>query len=157
MPSPKLMFERRGTALHPTDPWSLERLCAYPERTPLGVTLTSARRRGKNALYWAGLALLVENIEDEHYPTSRKLHEGILDELNMTTILWRIDKTFRVVPDSIAFDNMDDPEFDIFFENAQRLIVGRWGWSPFDEWIKLAEAKKHNQEDWRRNYRQGDE
>lgn len=157
MPAPKLMFERRGTALHPTDPWSLERICAYPERTPLGVTVTSARRRGKNAIYWAGLALLVDNIEDEHFPTSRKLHDGILDELRMITRIWRIDGTFIEVPDSIAFDAMDDPEFEIFFEKAQALIVARWGWSPFDAWLKLQEEKKFNRDDWRRNYRGDDD
>lgn len=153
MSLPKLMFERRGTALRPLDPWSMERLCVYAEGVPLGITITSAKRRGKNGLYWAGLALLVDNIEDPQFPTSRKLHEALLDHLGMTTKLWRIDRTFREVPDSIAFDSMEDAEFDIYFERAQQTIVDRWKWSPFDAWV----AEKQQAQDWKRNWRPEDE
>lgn len=136
MSKPRLQFERRGGALYPTDPWSLEQMCAYKEHTPLGVTITNARRLSRMGLYWAGLGLLVENIDDKRWLTTRKMHDALLEEMELVEKVYRIDGSWRTVPDSIAIDNMDDEEFEKVFETARSIVVGKWGWDPWTRWME---------------------
>lgn len=140
MAIPKLMFERRPArkegeiGLFPTEQWAEERMYSYPLNAPLGLTITNFKRIGKMGWYWGGLGLLVENIDDDRFSTTRRMHDAILTALGMTTKLYRIDGSWWDVPDSIAVDNMDDAEFEKFFERARQLMVDLWGADPWQMW-----------------------
>jgi hypothetical protein len=102
------------------------------------------RRAGLLRLWWAGLGMLAENIDDERWPTKRKLHNLILEELGFTEKIWRIDGTYRLVVDSIAIDNMEDDDFDRLFEKSRAFCVEHWGWDPWQTWIDEKDAERAN-------------
>jgi hypothetical protein len=144
MATPKLMFTRRPAhkagevGLFPTEPWADERMSSYPMNASLGVTITNFKRAGKMGWYWGGLALLLENLDEAsqlQWPTTRKLHNMLMEELGHTEKIYRIDGSFRVVPDSIAIDNMDDPTFEAFFERVRAFMVEHWGDDPWQMWM----------------------
>lgn len=102
------------------------------------------RRAGLNRLWWAGLGLLADNIDDERWPTKRKIHNLILEELGFTEKIYRIDGTYRLVVDSIAIDSMEDDDFDRLFEKARAFCIMHWGFDPFDTWVAEKDAEKAN-------------
>ncbi len=106
---------------------------------------TEDKRAGLLRWWWAGLGLLHENIDDERWPTKRKLHNLILEELGFTEKIWRIDGTYRLVVDSVAIDNMEDDAFDNLFEKARAFCVLHWGFDPWETWKEEQAAKKANQ------------
>lgn len=102
------------------------------------------RRAGLLRLWWAGLGMLADNIDDERWPTKRKVHNLILEELGFTEKIWRIDGTYRLVVDSIAIDNMEDDDFDRLFEKAKAFCIKHWGWNPWDTWVAEKQAEIAN-------------
>lgn len=154
-----ILLLRDGYKLTPADPQSFELIEGLKEGKVYSVEIKQSRSNGSLRLYWAGLALLVHNFSDEHakmWPTSRHIHEACLEALGYTYKQWRVDKTFRVVVDSIALDKMPDDEFDAMFEKVRVIILGLFGYDPFDTWVAEKEAEQANKRDWRRNYRPGD-
>jgi hypothetical protein len=102
------------------------------------------RRQSQNRLYWAGLGFLVKNFDEEdekRWPTSRHLHDAMLDALGYKYKLWRIDGTFKVEVDSVAFEKMDDADFDDLFEKVRAIVFRLWGWNPWDAWKAEKDAE----------------
>lgn len=102
-------------------------------------------RRGQNALYWAGLGLLVKNFDDdnaEKWPTARHFHDAILQHFGYTYRQWKIDGTFKLEIDSIAFDKMEDPDFEVLFEKTRGVVVTLFGYDPFDAWKAEKDAER---------------
>lgn len=149
--SAKLYMEKRGArrvgeaGLFPVEPWTAERLESFREGEDLGVTAVSGKRKGALNWYWAGLGTLLENLDDPDrklWGTTRKLHNLIMEELGYVTRVYRIDRTYRIEVDSIAFEAMPDDDFLELFERARQLIVDWKGYDPFLEWKRLADEKK---------------
>ncbi len=162
-----IQVERKGHTLVPANPWAYELIEQFPEGKVLNLPLTVARSQGELNLYWAGITVLLETAfsdEDEkRWPTARKYHEAMLDSLGYTYKLWKRDRdapsgySFRMVIDSIAFENMADDEFKPLFERVRALTVEMFGVDPWDEWLQQRGS------DWitwwekkRRNWRPGD-
>lgn len=103
------------------------------------------RRAGNLRHWWAGIGLLLENTDDERWPTKRKLHNLILEELGFTEKIWRIDGSYRLVVDSIAIDNMEDDDFDRLFEKARAFCLLHWGFDPWQMWVDEKNAEKSTQ------------
>lgn len=139
---PAILMRREGSKLVTVDWYSSEKLEAYPEGVDLSVRITSSKRIGALNWYWAGLGLFCENTEDERWPSSRKMHETIMEELGFTTKIWRIDGSFRVVTDSIAIENMGDDEFAIVFEKARAFIVLHFNYDPWEIWMQQAKERR---------------
>lgn len=141
-----LLMRRRGSRLEPLDAWTEERLREVSDHDDLNVVVTLAGkespRRGANRLYWAGLGLMAKSIDDEKWPTSRKLHELIMENLGYTTKRWRIDNTFELVPDSIAQEEMGDDDFRDFFERAKVWVGIHFGVDPWAEWKAQKDAQR---------------
>lgn len=144
-----ILVRREGNHLVPINAWSSEQLQSLPENVDLNARVTRAspkesRRHGTNAMYWAGLGLMVENFDEEDekaWPTSRKLHNLIAEELGYTTKIYRIDRSYRLEVDSVAFDAMTDDEFEVFVEKARAWMVAHFGWDPVQAWIDNKEAQ----------------
>lgn len=102
------------------------------------------RRQSQNRLYWAGLGLLVKNFDEadeKRWPTSRHIHDAILDALGYKYRLWRIDGTFKVEIDSVAADKMGDEDFDDLFEKARAIVLKLFGYDPWEAWKAEKDAE----------------
>ncbi len=138
-----------GKVFRPADPYAAELADAIPKDTRLNGRFTRPigaddRRAGLLRLWWAGIGLLHENIDDERWPSKRKVHNLILEELGFTERIYRIDGTYRLVVDSIAIDTMEDDAFDVLFEKAKALCVKHFGFDPWQTWIDEKDAEKAN-------------
>ncbi len=153
----KYQFTRQGDALVPVDHWSREKLHTYPEGQTLNLTMTTAKRIGKLNMYWAGLGTLLHNLDDDstkQWPTTRALHNMLMEEFGYMEKIYRIDGTWSLVPNSIAIDNMDDDDFEVLFEKARQFMVAALDYDPWDEWAAKRTAQKLD-DDWKKNYRPG--
>ena len=130
----------------PADPFAEEQLWALPERQDFNVSVVFAGkespRRGLNRLWWAGLGLLVQSVQDERFPTARKIHNALLEDMGYVTKIWRIDKTYRLEADSVAFDEMSDEDFATLFEQARGIVYREWGIDPWSLWKQLKDFNK---------------
>lgn len=97
------------------------------------------RTRGDLRLYWAGLGVLHDNLDEddtERWPTKRKLHDTMMDALGFVHKVYRLDNSYRLETDSIALDNMSEEDFKSVMEMVRAAVVKRWGYDPWDEWTK---------------------
>lgn len=122
--------------LVPADPLAEEQLRAFPEGQDFNVAVTysgkESPRRGANRWYWAGLGLMAKSTE--LWPTSRKLHELILENLGYTTKRYKIDRSWTEEPDSVAESEMSDEDFMSFFERARSWVLIEFDTDPWQEW-----------------------
>lgn len=138
MGKPPIMMRKERGHLVPIDAWALEQLDALPEGKDLSVRVTQPRSIGRLNWYWAGLGLLVENLDDEDrakWPNARKMHNAFLEALGYVEKIWRIDGSFRIQVDSIALDNMTEEEFAQLFENVRAMAVRLFGYDPWQVWM----------------------
>lgn len=142
------------------DPYTDEQLEGLTPGQVYKAELKTDRSRGDLNLYWAGLGLLQKTAlseeEDLHWPTSRHLHEMLLDALGYTIKLWRVDGTYRKVVDSIALEKMDDADFKILVERVKAVVLARWGIDPWSEWKAIKDNEAAKKQGWQRNWRPGD-
>lgn len=136
---PPILCRKDNGRLVPVDAWSAEQMDALPTDKTLSVTVTHPRSLGRLGWWWGGLALAVDNFSDEdreRWPTSRKLHNAILEALGFTEKLWRVDGTYRIEVDSISFDAMTEEEFKDVFALAEQLAIKLWDYSPWAVWME---------------------
>lgn len=133
---PILMRKERGH-LVPIDAWAMEQLDAIPEYKEVAVTVSEERSRGSLNLWWAGLGLLVSNLNDEddhRFPTSRRLHEAFLEDLGYVEKVYRVDGSFTLRAMSVALDNMEEADFKILMERAAKIAIEYFGYDPWQTW-----------------------
>jgi hypothetical protein len=136
-----------GAVFRPSDPYSAELADKLPRGVKLesNFTVLTSKAEGRAAklrLWWAGMNLLQENTEE--FPTSRKLHEHILEELGFYKKMPRADDADYREVDSIKAENMEDAEFDTLFELARTYVLTRWHFDPWERWKE--EAAEHELE-----------
>lgn len=97
------------------------------------VEVTIKRRRSLPQLkaYWAGLSRFVD--ATEVYPSAEHAHDAIKFMLGFTTPILLFSGEVVQAPDSVALGRMDGPAFDDFFRRAERLIIERYGFSPWPD------------------------
>lgn len=130
-----------GQAFRPVDAYSAELADQLPRGTRLeghftAVTGKADARAGNTRLYWAGINLLHENTDE--FPTARKLHDHILEELGFFTRHPRIDGGERREIDSTK--EMEDDEFATMWELAKTYVLARWRFDPWEKWKEEAAA-----------------
>lgn len=126
------------------DPWSAEQLESLKEGVDLNVTVTLKRSLSQLNLYWAGLGYAVEHFDDGlalRYPTAKKLHRTMLIELGYSDVIYRIDGSIIVTEDSIAFDKMEQDDFNVYFERARAKAVAWLLYDPWDAWLDAKRAE----------------
>jgi hypothetical protein len=139
-----------GQRLAPLDPYTAELIdTRLKPGARYKVTVVGDRSPGKLRLYWAGLGLLHENLpaeDSERWPTTTALSKMLLEALGFKHREYYLDHRsedgvgWREVADSIALDNMDEHDFNTYFENVRAIAVSRWGWDPFEAWTDRQEA-----------------
>ncbi len=128
-----------SNCLVPFCPYSEERLEGLPKSKDLFVQITQRRSNKQLNLWWAGLALAVHNFDDDmisKYPTSRHLSDAFLIHLGFKTAQYNIDGSISVNADSIAFENMEQEQYNLVFQRAE-LVAEKWlGYNPWEAWLK---------------------
>lgn len=117
----KTMMVRRGLALYPLDGLAQAEIEELPERKPLKTVVTKARSVPQHRLYFAMLKKVVENLDQDL--TKDDLHEWMKLRLGCTKEVRQRNGEIVTVPSSIAFENMDQIEFETFFRKAVVLIT----------------------------------
>ena len=122
-------MRKSGGRLSPESAWDQEEL----DRLPVGMTFDLVAR-GKRSLphngkYWAILTKIVE--ATDHWPTREHMHKAIKYELGYTEVIYGPDgKPLCIIPESTAFENMSQAEFNEFYKRAMRWIAEKLGIDP---------------------------
>lgn len=117
----KTMMVRRGLALYPLDGLAQAEIEALPQCKPLNTTVTRARSVKQHRLYWAMLKIVAENTDQGL--NKDDLHEWMKLRLGYSKPVLQRNGEIVYVPGSIAFEEMDQTEFDGFFRKAVDMIT----------------------------------
>lgn len=116
---PPIWMHRRGHMLVPRAPMDEAAIEGFDLGKPLRVEIRQARNGKRHRLYWAMLALIRENLDA---PIAvETLHEAIKVKLGLT-ITVPMKSGAVVIPGSIAFDRMSEPQFRTFLDDFVRLV-----------------------------------
>lgn len=118
-PAP-IRMTRTPQGLSPASAYDQERLDQYRIGASLEVVVRQDRSLPHHRLYWAILSEVVKN--EETFYSSTQLHETLKIELGYNKPLVRLDGSIQFVPDSTAFEKMDEAEFKPYFDRAMDLI-----------------------------------
>lgn len=125
--TPAIYVIRKGGALYPEMKLDHDTLMEFPAGERIKLTAHTARSPKRLRFYWAFIREVVKATECA--PSAKAFHEVVKMETGYTDDV-RL-KGFTVkVPASIAFDKMDEPEFEIFLNNALRWIAETYGVTP---------------------------
>lgn len=109
------LLVRRGPALFAVDDYTRERLMRLKEGEALRYHPPKrARNPRQHALYWALIGLLFEN--QSHYKTKEQVSNVIKVGVGHCTTVQRRDGSIIHIPDSIAFSEMSQEEFEVFLD-----------------------------------------
>lgn len=116
--------------LRPASAFDAEVLDQYKHGSTVEVKLMQRRSIPELRAYWAGLHTAVE--ATDVYPSAEHLHEAIKIALKLTTPVMTLDGKLVLVPDSVAIAKMDGAAFKAFFRQAERLVIERFGFNPWE-------------------------
>lgn len=120
------IFEWNGAALVPSTAFDAERCQKFKKGQTLKADrLVKPRSLPMQNKYWACLAQFVE--ATECVPTSAHLHNLIKMKNGYVTPAYMPDGSLFWIPDSTAFDKMDDSEFLDFIKTADRWCLETFG------------------------------
>lgn len=120
------IFEWDGRALVPATAYDAERCQRFKRGERLKAsTLTRPRSIKSQGLYWACLSNFVA--ATECVPTAEHLHNLIKMKLGYVTPAAMPDGSLCWIPDSTAFDAMDEAEFCTFLDKADRWCSETFG------------------------------
>ena len=119
---------RKGNSLAPEMRADLERIEAIKQGDRVRVEIKQSRSIPKLRLYWRMLSYVVEATECA--ANSETLHSAIKLELGYGTPVKLRNGMMVLVPGSIAFESMDEPTFNAFFQRAQEWIAKTYGIDP---------------------------
>jgi hypothetical protein len=89
-----------------------------------GMVQVEVRKRRStimNGMYWAQLGQIIAS-GATRYPTAEHLHDAIKMELGYVAPIYRMDGSVEIVPDSTAFDRMDQAAFNAFYTAAMEMV-----------------------------------
>lgn len=115
-----IQMVRRGSFLAPYTPFDSEQLERFSAGKVLRVRVSQARSAKQLRLYRAMLNLVVANLDQE--VTDDALHEWMKLKLGYTMPIRQRNGDIVHVPASVAFDKMDQPTFQRFFDEAKRMV-----------------------------------
>ena len=88
---------------------------------------------------WWGILRWVHFHDRFGYTSPEQINQAMLQEQGLTTPVRHLDGSIVMVPDSIAFNNMDAKTFSKFFDRGLQVIHEHWG---FDIKTMLEEGKR---------------
>jgi len=119
-PAPIVRLDRGR--LTPVTAWDAELMDAYPDSAEFDLVHRSKRSTIHNGKYWAELGQIIK--ATDAYPSAEHMHRWIKMRLGYTeTICDPAGNPIAVMPDSTAFDKMDQAAFNVFYAQAVRLVA----------------------------------
>jgi len=130
----------KGPAFIPYSQFDRDKADAIPFDKALKHRVTQLRSVPHNNLYWSVLRVVLDNTDA--YVRAEDLHEALLKACNITEIKIDLDGTINIVAGSAAFDKMTKPDYELYFEQALRIICTLMmpGTEP-DELVETAKAR----------------
>jgi hypothetical protein len=133
---PAPMVVRTDKGLRPARPWDAEDLSSDPIGTEYELHKISRRRPKQHRTYWRALSLVVK--ATNRWPDAEHLH----DELKLACGFYRkaanlATGEIMLIPDSTAFDKMDQDQWQKFMDRAMELIAAECGFDPL-AWLEAA-------------------
>lgn len=126
-PAPLVVKSANG--LRPLRSWDLEAIAGDGIGTEYELNRVSKRKPKQHRTYWKALGLVVKSTD--RWATSAHLH----DELKIACGYYRIAKNLRngqelILPDSTAWDKMDQAEFQAYMDRAMETLSKAVGFDP---------------------------
>lgn len=125
---PVYAFIRTAQGLVPEMAYDAHALDGVKLGERVRVEIKQFRNLGRFRLYWSMLAKVLEATDCA--PTVEHLHSAIKLELGYGTPVRLGNGMTVLVPGSIAFEAMDEAEFQGFFERAAAYLAGQFGIDP---------------------------
>lgn len=116
-----ILMHRRGSFLAPLAPMDSDALAKLPSGKALKVKVTRARSVPQHRLYFSMLNLVCENLDSPIQP--KALHEWVKLRCGVSADIPLKNGKVDIVPGSISFEEMDQTEFQAFFDKAKELII----------------------------------
>lgn len=118
-PSPMLVKTEKG--IRPARAWDAEAILADPVGTEYEAVRVSKRKPRQHRTYWKALSLVVK--ATDKWATAIHLH----DELKVACGYYRVATNLStgaqmIMPDSTAWDKMDQADFGQYFDKAMGVL-----------------------------------
>lgn len=133
---PAPMVVRTEAGLRPARSWDAEDLSSDPIGTEYELVKVTRRKPKQHRTYWRALNLVVK--ATNRWPDAEHLH----DELKLACGYYRkaanlATGEIMLIPDSTAFDRMDQDQWQGFMDKAMELIAQECGFDPL-AWLEAA-------------------
>ena len=122
----KIWITRKGLKLIPADRYSEEQMSKIPEGKEVTCHITQKRSSKHHRKYWAILQVVFDNLPEvmQHdFKSVGELHIEMKLQTGLRRKYTTLGGTEIWIPDSIAFDKMDQIAFAEFFDKALDVIV----------------------------------
>lgn len=123
--SPVYAFQRQGTHLVPEMEYDISALDGIAQGQRVRIHIMQWRQSSRLRAYWSMLNDCVKATDCA--PTKKALHNtiklgiGLVDEVRLK------DGTITLVPSSISFDNMSEPDMIAYFAAAEKWLAENIG------------------------------
>lgn len=128
--APPPMAVKTEKGLRPARAWDAEALSDHPFGTEYELVRITKRKPKQHRTYWRALSLVVKN-GSNRWPTAEHLH----DEIKLACGYYRkaanlATGEIMLIPDSTAFDKMDQVQWQAFMDRAMELVAQECGFDP---------------------------
>ena len=120
MKASTILCRRIGGALWPENEKSAEAIRKIPRYTSVSVRILRERNHEQLALYWRVLDRVVE--ATGRWRCSEELHLALKIATGRISDIHLINGRKVLVPESVAFDQMNQEEFTRYFDAAMRVL-----------------------------------
>jgi|SRR5215475_656161 len=120
MKASTILCRRIGGALWPENEKSAEAIRKIPRYTSVSVRILRERNHEQLALYWRVLDRVVE--ATGRWRCSEELHLALKIATGRISDIQLINGRKVLVPESVAFDQMNQEEFTRYFDAAMRVL-----------------------------------
>jgi len=120
---PPIQCAKRGLALYPCSDFDAEIVRALSPTLPVFLHPSQARHPGQHRLYWSLLTLVGQNTEPA--VTADELHAWVKPRCGVEITDQLTGEVTELAPSSIAFDAMEQPEFQTFLQRVIDLLTTR--------------------------------
>jgi hypothetical protein len=119
---PAILVRRQGAALVGYADMDVELITRLDASAEIQIAVTNHRNVARHRLYWAVLTIVAQNLPMPMRP--ERLHGAVKLMLGVSVLVSLPGQDF-IIPGSIAFDSMGEPEFRDFLDRFLDLIGER--------------------------------
>lgn len=117
---PKISLQKTRTGLVPLDAYSATRVEELPLGSEFWASVATKRTNKQNSLYWSILREVID--ATALWSTEEHLHNLLKMDLGYRSLEMKMNGEMHWVPDSTAFNQMDQEKFDKYFKKAMARL-----------------------------------